>query len=284
MVSSGTVNSDSSKITSILSDYDSKIESLSSGWKGVSYDNLQAKASEFSSQFSSTIESQTASFATACNLYESYLVAKKNVKISQSNYNSAVSSEDSAKASVFSQDISKYTEEMNKLKTQIKSNLESATSSSLDTGGAAGGSSSVQSAIDWAVNVAKDDSHGYSQASREGNPDYDCSSLVINAYQEAGVPVKDAGATYTGDMKNAFVDSGFKWIPGNPSVDSLKPGDVLLSEDSHTEMYIGDGKNVGAHDDYDGTSGDSSGSEIDIGDYYDHPWDGVLRYKDNDKS
>lgn len=282
MVSSGTVNSDSSKLISLLSEYDSKIDSLSSGWKGVSYDNLQAKASEFSSQFSSEIETQMVSFATACSLYESYLVAKKNVKISQNNYNSAVNSNDTAKASMFSNDISKYTEEMNNLKAQIKSNLETASSSSLDAGGASG-NSSAQSAVDWAVKIANDNSHGYSQASRDGNPDYDCSSFVINAYQESGVPVKDAGATYTGDMKNAFVDSGFKWIPGNPSVEDLKPGDVLLAEDSHTEMYIGDGKNVGAHDNYDGKSGDSSGAEIDVGDYYDHPWDGVLRYKENDK-
>lgn len=292
MVSSGQVNSDSSNLSSILTEYDSKISSLSSSWKGSSHDNLQAKATEFSSEFSSSIEDQMSSFATACDLYEEYIIAKDNVEISKNNYDLAVSNEDTANASLYSRNISEFTDKMNNLKSQIESNLQSASSVSLDAGGASGGasgggsggSSSVQSAIDWAVETANDDSHGYSQSSRSGNPDYDCSSFVINAYQEAGVPVKEAGASYSGDMKGAFVKSGFEWIPGNPSVDDLKPGDVLLTEGVHTEMYIGDGKNVGAHDDYDGTSGDSSGNEIDVGNYYSHPWDGVLRYKDDNNS
>ena len=32
--------------------------------------------------------------------------------------------------------------------------------------------------VDWAVSVAKDDKHGYSQPNRGGDPDYDCSSFV----------------------------------------------------------------------------------------------------------
>lgn len=58
--------------------------------------------------------------------------------------------------------------------------------------------------------IATDDSHGYSQDSRWGNPDYDCSSLVIQAWEQAGVPVKTAGATYTGNMYNIFLKWGFK--------------------------------------------------------------------------
>ena len=283
MVSGGQVNSDSSSLTSILSEYDSKISSLSSSWKGASHDNFQAKASEFSSQFSSAIESQMTSFATACDLYEKYIVAKENVEISKSNYNLAVSNDDAANASLYSRNISEFTEEMNSLKSQIESNLQSAASSSLDSGGAGDGAG-VQGAIDNAISIANDDSHGYSQSSRDGKPDYDCSSLVINSYQEAGIPVKDAGASYTGNMKTSFEKTGFEWIPGNPNVESLKPGDVLLKEGVHTEMYIGNGQNVGAHTDYDGVSGDSSGNEIDVGNYYDHPWDGVLRYKDDNNS
>ena len=49
---------------------------------------------------------------------------------------------------------------------------------------------------------AKDASHGYDQDYRWGEKgDYDCSSAVIQAWQNAGVPVKSGGATYTGDMK-----------------------------------------------------------------------------------
>lgn len=142
-------------------------------------------------------------------------------------------------------------------------------------------SEGVQGAIDWALATAADNSHGYSQSTRWGNPNYDCSSFVISAYQAAGIPVKTNGATYTGNMKNAFLKSGFIWIPGNPNVNDLQPGDVLLDENVHTEMYIGNGKNVGAHSNYDGRNGDSSGREVSVGNYYSHPWDGVLRYVGN---
>ena len=139
----------------------------------------------------------------------------------------------------------------------------------------------VKSAIDWALKTANDNLHGYSQNTRWGNPNYDCSSFVISAYEAAGIPVVEAGATYTGDMRAAFLKCGFEWIPGNPDVNSLQPGDILLDESDHTEMYIGNGQNVGAHSNYDGFNGDSSGREVCVGNYYSHPWDGVLRYVGN---
>ena len=142
----------------------------------------------------------------------------------------------------------------------------------------------VNGAIDWAKKIAADNSHGYSQQTRWGNPNYDCSSFVISSYEAAGLKVKEAGASYTGNMRNAFVKSGFKWIPGTPDVNSLKPGDVLLNEGTHTEMYIGDGKLIGAHGNSDGRDGDSGGGEISITKYSNKNWDGVLRYVGKDTS
>ena len=49
------------------------------------------------------------------------------------------------------------------------------------------------------------------QGNRWG-PDYDCSSLLITAWQQAGVKVKDAGAWNTNSMYNAFLKSGFRDI------------------------------------------------------------------------
>ena len=138
------------------------------------------------------------------------------------------------------------------------------------------GSSSgmVQDAIDWGMSIANDDSYGYSQ--NRGDHEYDCSSLAIAMYRETGVDV--GGATYTGNMRECMTSTGnFEWIPGDPDPSTLQPGDIVLDEDSHTEIYIGDGKLLGAHMDYSGGSGDPSGEEIDVGDYYSHPWDGVLR-------
>jgi hypothetical protein len=132
----------------------------------------------------------------------------------------------------------------------------------------------VKSAIDWALKTANDNLHGYSQNTRWGNPNYDCASFVISAYEAAGIPVIEAGA-----MRAAFLKCGFEWIPGDPDVNSLQPGDILLDESDHTEMYIGNGQNVGAHSNYDGVNGDSSGREVCVGNYYSHPWDGVLRQK-----
>lgn len=43
--------------------------------------------------------------------------------------------------------------------------------------------------VEWAKNIAADDSHGYSQPRRNGNPDYDCSSLVYYALKQAGLDV-----------------------------------------------------------------------------------------------
>ena len=68
----------------------------------------------------------------------------------------------------------------------------------------------IEKAIQWAVSIAADNSHGYDQIHRWG-PDYDCSSLAISAYRAAGLELK--GATYTGNMRAAFIKDGFKSIP-----------------------------------------------------------------------
>ena len=135
----------------------------------------------------------------------------------------------------------------------------------------------TEDAIDWATQIAADDDYGYSQASRWGETkQFDCSSFVISAYKNAGIDV--GGATYTGNMREELTKHGFEWIPGNPDVNDLQPGDIVLDEDSHTEMYIGNGKLVGAHDNYNGGTGDPSGNEISVKDYSTRHWDGVLRY------
>lgn len=140
---------------------------------------------------------------------------------------------------------------------------------------------SIGGALDWAEKTANDNTHGYSQSTRWGNPNYDCSSFVISSYEAAGVPVKEAGASYTGNMRKAFINSGFEWIPGTPDVNNLKPGDVLLAENYHTEMYFGNGMMIGAHGNSDGADGDSGGNEISITKYSNKNWDGVLRYVGN---
>ena len=146
----------------------------------------------------------------------------------------------------------------------------------------------TEKALNWMLTTAADQSHGYSQASRWG-PDYDCSSAVITAWQNAGVPVKDAGATYTGNMKKPFLENGFKDVTSTCDLNTgagMKPGDVLLNEygrgttgNGHAAMYAGDGQVVHARGQSHGApqTGDQ-GTEFAVTPYRNNPWDCVLRY------
>ena len=146
--------------------------------------------------------------------------------------------------------------------------------------------SKVDNYVNEAIRIANDNRHGYSQYDRWG-PDYDCSSLVVTVVDNAGYPVKKYGASYTGNMYNAFLKAGFS--DATKSVNfrtgaGLKRGDILLSIKYHTEIYIGNGQLVGANSDERGgivgrQKGDQTGREIWVKPYfvYRHGWDVVLR-------
>lgn len=144
----------------------------------------------------------------------------------------------------------------------------------------------INKAVEWAISIANDDSHGYDQGGRWG-PDYDCSSLVISAYQNAGVGVRTAGANSTHDMKPAFLKCGFADVTSSINLNTgagLKKGDVLLNIKHHTSLVIEDGGrrvNAGSNENggiTGGKSGDQTGNEITIKGYSNYPWDCVLRY------
>ena len=151
--------------------------------------------------------------------------------------------------------------------------------------------SRVEKAVKFMEDVANDDKHGYSQFNRNGNPDYDCSSLVVTAYEKAGFPVTSKyGATYTGNMKRAFLRCGFTDVKKNVNIQTgqgLKRGDVLLNEAYHVAVYCGDNKMVHARMDERGgiqgkQKGDQTGNEISITKYYNYVrgWDCILRYEE----
>ena len=133
--------------------------------------------------------------------------------------------------------------------------------------------------VQCAIDIANKDWHGYSQADR-WDRDFDCSSLMYICARFAGYAIgagRDA-VRYTGTMRADFTRAGFEAIPfRNVGLGGLRRGDILLNEVHHTEIYIGDGKFAGAHSDWDGAPGDSSGQEISIVPAYDYPWDYVLR-------
>lgn len=145
-------------------------------------------------------------------------------------------------------------------------------------------SDTIDKAVEWAVGIANDDSHGYDQTSR-WNPDYDCSSLIIQAWENAGVPVKTKGASYTGNMVSVFKKCGFSDVTSQVNLttgEGLQKGDVVWKS-GHVEMCSSSGYLVGAHINEKGTTtggqkGDQTGKEINVRTYYNKPWTTVLRY------
>lgn len=170
--------------------------------------------------------------------------------------------------------------------TLMGASSSSGTSSFSDAvGSIQGANATITSAVNWAVGIANDDSHGYTQGDgRMGPTDYDCSGLIISAYDQAGVPVKSNGASYTGNMRIAFLQSGF--VEHNElcrSCDNAQVGDVYLCENKHVEMYVGNGQIVGAaNNEFGGVTGgqpgDQTGKEIRVGNWWDDGWNCVLRY------
>ena len=140
----------------------------------------------------------------------------------------------------------------------------------------------IEKAVNWIIGIANDNTHGYDQGSR-WSPDYDCSSLVISAWKQAGVNLT---CTYTGNMYANMMNKGFSDITSQVNLatgSGLARGDVLLNVSSHTAMYIGNGQICEATGNENGgitggQTGDQTGREICINSYRNYPWNYVLRY------
>ena len=143
----------------------------------------------------------------------------------------------------------------------------------------------VESAVKWAIDIANDDIHGYSQGaenatvknpytgSREGalplekrnsawTPDFDCSSLVYWALENGGFPIIEQwqnynpkfrkvynGKQYTGDAATVWQDlkglGGWQKFSWKEMKNNLRRGDIIYRK-GHIAIYIGNGKTVEA--------------------------------------
>ena len=138
----------------------------------------------------------------------------------------------------------------------------------------------IKKVIDWAVTRAEDDSYGYSLGAKGPN-NYDCSSFIWAAFHDNDLT--DLPYATTSSMKSTYEKHGFKDVTDEITFstgEGLQAGDILLSEsDGHVDMYIGDGKRVGAH---------SSETGIYVDNYgwnqpgYNNKYDVVLRYVGDD--
>ena len=145
-----------------------------------------------------------------------------------------------------------------------------------------------EAAVKWAVNIANDQRHGYSQQNRWGNPDYDCSSFSISAYKAAGVPIDTSKVYHTGTM-SGLKQYGFKDVTNKVNLNTgngLQPGDILYwhrgnanGTEGHTAIYIGNGQIVHARgQSYGSSAPGDQGTEIAVCPYYRGSWQHVLRY------
>lgn len=149
-------------------------------------------------------------------------------------------------------------------------------------------------AVSFAVNIAKDNSHGYSQRIRSlyeiDNPkSFDCSSLVLTAYYYAFLKnglTKQARylkehCSYTGNMLE-MLDCGFEVMARNQTAHAqMIKGDVELNVTHHTALAI-DKNNIVHARSSEGTTDtkDNSGNEIRTQAWYlySHGWTHRMRF------
>ena len=172
----------------------------------------------------------------------------------------------------------------------------------------------VEAMVQWAEAVAADNSYGYSMGVYTGrgldrlcpytnsgaSKDYDCATFVNAALAFSGMGKDFMNASVKPSpvvrgVKNLLVKNGWKkvlikhkykkngktaYYYTKPTVKQLKRGDIVLNCSCHIQIHVGNGYDVGAHNNYDGKSGDSSGREVSVN----YSWTGyneVYRYYGN---
>lgn len=149
-------------------------------------------------------------------------------------------------------------------------------------------------AVDFAVRIANDNSHGYSQRIRSlyeiNTPkSFDCSSLVCTAYYYAFMKnglTKQArylkeNCSYTGNMLK-MQNAGFEIVARNQTAHAkMIRGDIELNSTHHTALAVDSNRIVHARSS-EGTTDtkDNSGNEIRVQNWYlySHGWTHRLRF------
>ena len=127
MVSGSTVNSGLEEYNSIINSYQSNINSISD-WRGASKDKLSTGAAIFIDEFSRPVYNQFTAFASACDLYNSYLQEKYNLRIATDNYNKAVYNKDTGAMQTFANNITTLNDNIYRMRSDINNLLSAASS------------------------------------------------------------------------------------------------------------------------------------------------------------
>ena len=135
--------------------------------------------------------------------------------------------------------------------------------------------SKIEKAVLWAIRIASDDRHGYSQVHRN-SPDYDCSSFVGTALSKAGFAVSKYSTTR--NLESQLIKCGFKKCHA-----PWKRGDIHLAAGHHVTMSTDASNIVHASQSetggIDGQTGDQTGREICIRSYYALPYSNLVHYR-----
>lgn len=134
----------------------------------------------------------------------------------------------------------------------------------------------IDDAVEFAVNIAKDNTHGYSQKIRslyniDTSKSFDCSSLVCTAFYYAFIKngltkqaaYLKANCSYTGNMMK-MLNCGFEVVATNQTAHAqMKKGDIELNINYHVALAI-DKDNIVHARSSEGTTDtiDNSGNEI----------------------
>lgn len=155
----------------------------------------------------------------------------------------------------------------------------------------------IHDAVEFAVNIANDNNHGYSQRIRslyeiDDPKSFDCSSLACTAYYYAflknGLTTQarylKEHCSYTGNMLN-MCNCGFEVVARNQTAHSqMQKGDLELNTTYHVAMAI-DKDNIVHARSSEGTTDtkDNSGNEIRTQPWYlySHGWTHRLRFTGN---
>ena len=155
----------------------------------------------------------------------------------------------------------------------------------------------IHDAVEFAVNIANDNNHGYSQIIRslyeiDDPKSFDCSSLACTAYYYAFIKngltqqaryLKEH-CSYTGNMLN-MCNCGFEVVARNQTAHAqMQKGDLELNTSYHVAMAINKDNIVHARSS-EGTADtkDNSGNEIRTQPWYlySHGWTHRLRFTGN---
>ncbi|WP_162607401.1 NlpC/P60 family protein [Enorma massiliensis] len=137
----------------------------------------------------------------------------------------------------------------------------------------------IEGALEAVLAYAADDSHGYVFGASDYGAGTDCSGLVqYYAAKLEGVEPTSYPNLNTRNMRSIMTGRGWKALEFTGTA-ALKRGDVLLTNTkSHTMIWLGGGRIVGAEGDWDGKRGDGSGNEVTERSYYAYSWQWVLRW------